>query len=79
VEALRMLTAVDDLLRSLYAYLSAADQCFFLREYTSGAASCTARRTASFSTRRSRPIRLLGILIRGLSVARWVFAEDLGT
>jgi hypothetical protein len=31
-----MFTAVDDLLRPLYAHLSATDQCYFLREYTSG-------------------------------------------
>lgn len=31
-----MITAVDDLLRPLYAHLTAADQCYFLREYTSG-------------------------------------------
>ena len=31
-----MFTAVDDLLRPLYAHLAATDQCYFLREYTSG-------------------------------------------
>jgi len=31
-----MFTAVDDLLRPLYAHLAASDQCYFLREYTSG-------------------------------------------
>lgn len=31
-----MFTAVDDLLRPLYAHLSASDQVYFLREYTSG-------------------------------------------
>lgn len=31
-----MFTAVDDLLRPLYAHLTASDQCYFLREYTSG-------------------------------------------
>ena len=29
-------TAIDELLRPLYAHLSATDQCYFLREYTSG-------------------------------------------
>jgi hypothetical protein len=29
-------TAVDDLLRPLYPHLTAADQCYFLREYTAG-------------------------------------------
>jgi hypothetical protein len=29
-------TAIDDLLRPLYPYLTAADQCYFLREYTAG-------------------------------------------
>jgi len=28
--------AVDDLLRPLYPHLTAADQCYFLREYTAG-------------------------------------------
>ncbi|HEV7921293.1 MAG TPA: hypothetical protein VGR02_10950 [Thermoanaerobaculia bacterium] len=31
-----MFTAVDDLLRPLYAHLAASDQVYFLREYTSG-------------------------------------------
>jgi hypothetical protein len=31
-----MFTAVDDLLRPLYPHLTVADQCYFLREYTSG-------------------------------------------
>lgn len=31
-----MFTAIDDLLRSLHAHLTARDQCYFLREYTSG-------------------------------------------
>jgi hypothetical protein len=31
-----MFTAVDDLLRPLYAHLAATDQVYFLREYTSG-------------------------------------------
>ncbi|MEO8378278.1 MAG: hypothetical protein ABI779_01320 [Acidobacteriota bacterium] len=31
-----MFTAVDDLLRPLYPHLTAADQCYFLREYTAG-------------------------------------------
>lgn len=31
-----MFTAVDDLLRPLYVHLAATDQCYFLREYTSG-------------------------------------------
>lgn len=31
-----MFTAVDELLRPLYPHLTAADQCYFLREYTSG-------------------------------------------
>jgi len=31
-----MFTAVDDLLRPLYAHLTASDQVYFLREYTSG-------------------------------------------
>ncbi len=30
-----MFTAIDELLRPLYAHLTAADQCYFLREYTS--------------------------------------------
>jgi predicted amidophosphoribosyltransferase len=29
-------TAIDDLLRPLYPHLTAADQCYFLREYTAG-------------------------------------------
>jgi hypothetical protein len=29
-------TAIDDLLRPRYPHLTAADQCFFLREYTAG-------------------------------------------
>ena len=31
-----MFVAVDDLLRPLYPHLTAADQCYFLREYTAG-------------------------------------------
>lgn len=31
-----MFTAVDELLRPLYPHLTPADQCYFLREYTSG-------------------------------------------
>jgi len=31
-----MFTAVDDLLRPLYAHLATSDQVYFLREYTSG-------------------------------------------
>lgn len=31
-----MFTAIDDLLRPLYPHLTAADQCYFLREYTAG-------------------------------------------
>ncbi len=31
-----MFTAIDDFLRPLYAHLTATDQCYFLREYTSG-------------------------------------------
>lgn len=31
-----MFTAVDEFLRPLYPHLTAADQCYFLREYTSG-------------------------------------------
>lgn len=31
-----MFVAVDDLLRPLYPLLTAADQCYFLREYTAG-------------------------------------------
>ncbi len=31
-----MFTAIDDLIRPLYAHLSETDQCYFLREYTSG-------------------------------------------
>lgn len=31
-----MFTEIDDLIRPLYAHLSAADQCYFLRVYTSG-------------------------------------------
>ncbi len=31
-----MFTAIDELLRPFYAHLTAADQCYFLREYTSG-------------------------------------------
>jgi hypothetical protein len=29
-------TAIDELLRPLYPHLTAADQCYFLREYTAG-------------------------------------------
>lgn len=31
-----MFVAIDDLLRPLYPHLTAADQCYFLREYTAG-------------------------------------------
>lgn len=31
-----MFTAIDDLLRPLHAHLADRDQCYFLREYTSG-------------------------------------------
>ncbi|HYH05588.1 MAG TPA: hypothetical protein VEK11_00880 [Thermoanaerobaculia bacterium] len=31
-----MFVAIDDLLRPLYPHLTAADQCYFLRDYTAG-------------------------------------------